>query len=126
MATVSGLSAHSLAGAKTAVCAAMEDEPPSPSLASLETRRDENKENIAPIRQVPAAILAEEHAVRTHDAIAMRTRRRMAARPVTPPSTPKKRRVDGQATLHAFLSPPASTPRTYAEEVVAQVEADEA
>lgn len=43
----------------------------------------------------------------------------------TMPATPKKRRVDGQATLHAFLSPPASTPRTYAEEVVAQVEADE-
>lgn len=122
MATVSGLPAHTSAGAKTAVCAAMEDEPPSPSLGSLETRRDENKENIAPIRQVPAAILAEEHAVRTHDAIAMRTRRRMAARPVTPPSTPKKRRdASAQYTTPSKRSktldtpPPTPTPSVYAQ-----------
>lgn len=122
MATVSGLSAHTSAGAKTAVCAAMEDEPPSPSLGSLETRRDENKENIAPIRQVPAAILAEERAVRTHDAIAMRTRRRMADRPVTPPSTPKKRRdASAQYTTPTKRSktldtpPPTPTPSVYAQ-----------
>lgn len=83
------------------VCTAEEEKPlPPATMPSPPTTRDDNKENIAPVRNVDAATLAAEQALLSHDSIAMRTRRRMAARqdePPTPPpsapATPKKRRT---------------------------------
>ena len=92
------------------VCTASGDgEPPSNMPASQptnEARPDENKENIAPIRHITPTVLVEEaQTYQANEAIAMRTRRRMAhaqhARPMTPiPTTPRKRRI---------LSPPTSS-----------------
>lgn len=92
------------------VCTVTGDgEPPSNVPASQptnEVRPDENKENIAPIRHITPTVLVEEaQTYQANEAIAMRTRRRMAhaqhARPMTPiPTTPRKRRI---------LSPPTSS-----------------
>jgi len=69
-------------------------------------RPDENKENIAPVRQVSEAVLAHEAQQRPWESIAMRTRRRMADAEHTPgpaalPQTPRKKRK--------MWTPPASS-----------------
>lgn len=53
------------------------------------SRPDENKENIAPVRQVASATLAYEAQQRPWESIAMRTRRRMAETERAPPSAPE-------------------------------------
>ena len=80
-------------------------------------RPDENKENIAPVRQVTEAVLAHEAQQRAWESMAMRTRRRTAASERAPdadapepapalPQTPRKKRK--------VWTPPASTSSTAA------------